>query len=84
MRTAWVLASIQKKIAGVGTAEERAAMHKAEKEQGSSVRHMYPTPMFQEKHITMDEILKEEEELPKNNRAIDERLAELQRKRKNM
>ena len=57
-------------------------MHKAEKEQGSSVRHMYPTPMFQEKHITMDEILKEE--LSKKNRAIDERLAELQRKRKNM
>ena len=85
---AWVLASVHKKIAGfqkdevyVGTAEERAAMHKADKEQVSSVGHMYPAPMFHEKKMTMEEILKAEEELTEQNRAIEERLAELQRKR---
>ena len=88
---AWVLASIHKKIAGfqidevyVGTAEERAAMHKEDKEQGSQVGHMYPDiTSLVKKEMTMDEILKAEEELKEQNRVIEERLADLQRKREN-
>ena len=88
---AWVLASIHKKIAGfkvdevyVGTAEERAAMQKADKDQVSSVGHMYPASMKQDKKMTMDEIMEAEHDLKEQQRLIQERLADLERRKSAM
>ena len=88
---AWVLASIHKKIAGfkvdevyVGTAEERAAMQKADKDQVSSVGHMYAASMKNEKNMNMDEILEAEHDLKEQQREIKERLADLERRRRAM
>jgi silicon transporter len=88
---AWVIASVHKKIAGfkydevyVGTAEERAAMNKADRDQGSSVGHMYPANMFQEAVMSPEEIMEAEADLKEQQEAITARLAELERRKQNL
>jgi hypothetical protein len=85
---AWVLASIHKKLAGfkvdevyVGTAEERAAMQKNDKNQVSSVGHMYPASMKNDKKMSMDEIMEAENDLKEQQREIQERLAMMKRRK---
>jgi hypothetical protein len=85
---AWVIASVHKKIAGfkydevyIGTAEERAAMQKADKEQNLSLGHMYTASMANPKKMNADEIAEAEHDLKEQQAEIQARLADLAKRK---